>query len=170
MARSRSVAALLIAYAVGALSGPNQAQPPPDRRPPGERPGVPEPRRPFMPRFGPEADEARERAMRELQKLSPEKRIELWRTVMAVLNLPPEKRQMILGFDEERRRKAQEEMVRAMEENGLKLDEEKRKEFFRRYFDERRAIEERLRKEADEKRPEMLRAMRERLKAEFSAK
>lgn len=107
--------------------------------------------------------------MSELQKLSPEQRSDLWRAVWAVLNLPPEKRQSLLGIDDERRKKAREEMQRTIDETGLQLDEERKKAFFRRYFEERRSIEERLRKESDEKRRQMVREMRERLKSEFNA-
>ena len=109
----------------------------------------------------------RERAMRELQKLSPEQRADLWKAVWAVINLPPEKRQMVLGMDEERRKFAREEIERAMSDNGLQLDEERRKVFVKRYFEERRAIEEKLRKESDEKRRQLLGEMRARLKQEF---
>lgn len=109
----------------------------------------------------------RERTMRELQKLSPEQRAEFWRVVWAVLNLPPDKRHMLLGVDEERRNKAREEIDRAMQENGIQLDEERKKAFIARYFEERRTLEERLRKEADEKRRQQLPEIRERLKKEF---
>ncbi len=109
----------------------------------------------------------RDRAMREVQKLSPEKRADLWRAVWAVLNLPPEKRDTLLGMDEERRRFAREEIDRAIGENGLQLDEERRKAFVRRYFDERHAIEETLRRESEEKRRRLLGEMRARLKQEF---
>ena len=111
----------------------------------------------------------RERAMRELQKLTPEKRADLWKAVWTVLNLPPEKRQMLLGMEEERRKLAREEIERAINDNGLQLDEEKKKHFVQRYFEERRAIEETLRKEAEEKRRQLLGAMRERLKLEFGS-
>ena len=70
----------------------------------------PEPPKRFFHHPGPESDAMRDRAMRELQKLSPEKRADLWRAVWTVLNLPPEKRQMLLGMDEERRRVAREEI------------------------------------------------------------
>jgi len=132
-----------------------------------DRPPRPEANRHFFPRPGPEMDAMRERMMREFQKLSPEQRADLWRVVIAVINLPPEKRQMLLGMDEERRRKAREEIDRALQENGIQLDEERKKQFITRYFEERRVIEEKLRKESDEKRWQLLREMRERLKAEF---
>lgn len=109
----------------------------------------------------------RERAMHELQKLSPEQRADLWKAVWTVINLPPEKRQTLLGMDEERRRFAREEIDRAMSDAGLQLDDEKRKLFVRRYFEERRTIEEKLRKESDEKRRQLIGEMRARLKQEF---
>lgn len=109
----------------------------------------------------------RERAMHELQKLSPEKRADLWRSVWTVLNLPPEKRQMLLGMDEERRKVAREEIERAISDNGLQLDEERKKAFIRRYFEERHAIEEKLHKESEEKRRLLLGEMKARLKQEF---
>ena len=115
----------------------------------------------------PESDAMRERAMRELQKLSPEQRADLWKAVWAVINLPPEKRQMVLGMDEDRRKLAREEIERAMSDSGIQLDEEKRKMFVKRYYEERRAIEEKLRKESDEKRRQLLGEMRSRLKKEF---
>jgi hypothetical protein len=109
----------------------------------------------------------RERAMRDLQKLSPEQRADIWKTVWAVLNLPPDKRQALLGVDDERRKFAREEIERAMRDSGLQFDEEKRKQFVRRYFEERRTIEEKLRRESDEKRRQLLGEMRARLKQEF---
>ncbi len=107
--------------------------------------------------------------MHELQKLSLEQRANLWKAVWTVLNLPPEKRQTLLGMDDERRKFAREEIDRAMSESGLQLDEEKKKLFFHRYFEERRTIEERLRKEAEEKRRQLLGEMRARLKQEFES-
>jgi hypothetical protein len=111
----------------------------------------------------------RERAMRELQKLSPEKRADLWRAVWSVLNLPPEKRQMLLGWEDDRRKMAREEIERAISDNGLQLDEERKKAFATRYFEERRTIEETLRKESEEKRRQLVGAMRARLKQEFGS-
>ena len=129
----------------------------------------PEPPKRFFPYpgHGPENDAMRERAMRELQKLSPEQRADLWKAVLAVINLPPDKRRMLLGMDDERRKFAREEIERALGESGLLLDEEKRQIFIRRYFEERKAIEEKLRKESDEKRRQLLGEMRGQLKKEF---
>jgi len=175
MARWRSFLTLLSGIGAGWLVAVSSAQLPQPERSPGEQPkptapaGQPDGPRRFFHHGGPEADAMRERAMHELQKLSPERRAELWKAVWTVINLPPEKRQMLLGMDEERRKFAREEIERAIGENGLQLDEEKRKKFVQRYFEERRAIEERLRKEADEKRRQLLGEMRGRLKQEFGA-
>jgi hypothetical protein len=176
MARRQSLLTLLSAAGIAgiAIAQPPQPGPPTAlERPPGERPKPPilpttpdGPRR-FFHHSGPEADAMRERAMRELQKLSPEQRADIWKAVWAVLNLPPEKRQMILGMDENRRKVAREEIERAMSDAGLQLDEEKKKRFVGRYFEERRTIEEKLRKESEEKRRHFLGEMRARLKQEF---
>lgn len=168
MAASRPVLALLIGIGAGCFAAVAVAQPPPER-PPGDRPPRPEQPKRFFPHpgSGPESDAMRERAMRELQKLSPEQRADLWKAVFAVINLPPDKRQTLLGMDDERRKFAREEIERAISDTGLQLDEEKRMAFVKRYFEERRAIEEKLRKESDEKRRQLLGEMRARLKKEF---
>ena len=169
MARRRSLLTLLSGIGAGWLVAVSSAQPPTEH-PPGERPNPSTPSegsKRFFHHGGPESDAMRDRAMRELQKLSPEQRAELWKAVWTVLNLPSEKRQMLLGMDDERRKLAREEIDRAMSDSGLHLDEEKRKHFVHRYFEERRTIEEKLRKESDEKRRQLLGEMRARLKQEF---
>jgi Spy/CpxP family protein refolding chaperone len=175
MARRRSFLTLLSGIVAGCLAAVSSAEPPPaPEHPPGDKPKPGEtPKRFFHrgggPSMGPEADAMRERAMHELQKLSPEQRADLWKAVWSVINLPPDKRQMLLGMDEDRRRMAREEIERALSENGIQLDEEKKKVFVRRYFEERRAIEEKLRKESDEKRHQLLGEMRAKLKQEFGS-
>ena len=163
MAGRRSFLTLLTGIGTACLAAAAMAQPPL----PSEQTPKPEPPKRFFHHPGPEGDAMRDRAMRELQKLSPEKRADLWRAVWTVLNLPPEKRQMLLGMDEERRKVAREEIERAISDNGLQLDEERKKAFIRRYFDERHAIEEKLRKESEEKRRQLLGEMKARLKQEF---
>ncbi len=171
MARRRSLLTLLSGIGAACLVAASIAQPPtPPERPPGGRPAPSTPSegpKRFQHHPGPDGDAMRERAMHELQKLSPEQRADLWKAVWTVINLPPEKRQTLLGMDEERRRFAREEIDRAMSDAGLQLDDEKRKLFVRRYFEERRTIEEKLRKESDEKRRQLIGEMRARLKQEF---
>lgn len=106
--------------------------------------------------------------MHEIQKLTPEQRAEVWRCVWAVLNLPAEKRQMLLGQDDERRKKMREQIEQALKDNGIELKDENKRQFFRRYFEERRAIEEKLRKDEDERRQTLMREMAEKLKKEFA--
>jgi len=167
MAARRSFLALLIGTALCVGSVSTAQTPAPVGAPPATPPPRTEEPKHFYHRGGPEGDAMRDRAMHELQKLSPEQRANLWKAVWAVINLPPEKRQALLGLEEERRKFAREEIDRAMSDSGLQLDEEKRKMFVKRYFEERRAIEEKLRKESDEKRRELLGEMRLRLKKEF---
>ncbi len=173
MARRRSFLTLLRSFSLWSLAAVAIAQSPPEP-PPGDKPKPGEtPKRFFHrgspgPSLGPEADAMRERAMRELQKLSPEQRADLWKAVWAVINLPPEKRQSLLGMEEDRRKFAREEIERAMSESGFQFDEEKKKLFVRRYFEERRAIEEKLRKESEEKRRQLLGEMRAKLRQEFA--
>ncbi len=107
--------------------------------------------------------------MHEIQKLTPEQRSEVWRCVWAVLNLPAEKRQMLLGQDEDRRKRMREQIEQALKDNGIEINDENKRRFFHRYFEERRAIEEKLRKEESERRQTLMRELGEKLKKEFSS-
>lgn len=160
MVGSRFLIVILGVVAVSPAFGQEKAPP--------DRPVRPEPPRRYFPRPGPEGDGMRDRVFRELQKLTPEQREELWRAVWAVLNMPADKRQSVLGFDEERRNKARQEIESAIGESGAQLDETRKRAFAHRYFEERKMIEERLRKESDEKRHDLVRQMRERLRKEFA--
>lgn len=173
MARRRSLLTLLSGIFVGGIAAVSIAQQPPSEPVSGDKPKPVETPKRFFHRGGPgpgpgsDADAMRERAMHELQKLSPEKRADLWKAVWAVINLPPEKRQSLLGMEDERRKFAREEIDRAMAESGFQFDEEKKQLFVRRYFEERRTIEEKLRKESDERRRQLIGEMRAKLKQEF---
>ena len=107
--------------------------------------------------------------MHQIQKLTPEQRAEVWRCVWAVLNLPAEKRQMLLGQEEDRRRKMREQIDQALKDSGIEIKDENKRQFFRRYSEERRAIEEKLRKDESERRQTLMREMAEKLKKEFAA-
>jgi hypothetical protein len=164
------------------------AVPAPDRRPggaggPGPGPGGPpngrfEPRRESWtdwgrrggpPQFpmGPEADAERQRAMGELAKLTPEQRGKLWRTVLAVIALPAEKKTELLANEEERKKQTHEELEQKLKEYAI-TDDKKKWWFMREYFGGRRQIEDKLRKEADQNRAERMAALDEELKKEFS--
>jgi hypothetical protein len=110
-----------------------------------------------------------ERAMRDLEKLTPEQRNEVWRSVWAVLNLPPEKRQELIGSHEEKRKKVREEIDRTLQSTGIKLADDQKRKFFYRYFSGRREIEERLQKEGEERRQVLMKEFDEKLKQEFGS-
>ena len=190
MAASRSFFALLIASTLGVPAFAQEPPPPPE----GQRPEPPKedqrpnfPRRPFFghgpegkggpdwkgspgnpggQQPGPDGAVMRDRAMREIQKLTPEQRSEVWRCVWAVLNLPAEKRQQLLGQDDDRRKKMREQIEQALKDNSIEINDENKRRFFHRYFE---AIEEELRKEESERRQTLMRELGEKLKKEFSA-
>ena len=108
--------------------------------------------------------------MKDLEKLTPEQRNEVWRAVWAVLNLPQEEKQKIIGMDEERRKKMREEVDRCIQATGVKLpdDRDQRRKFFHRYFTGRREIEEQVKKEGEERRQVLLKELDEKLRQEFA--
>ena len=111
----------------------------------------------------------KERAMKELEKLTPEQRGEIWRSVWAVLKLPADKRQALIAAEEDRWKKARAEIEQMLQENGIQLEDGKKRQFFHRYFEERRGVEEKVRKEEEERRLVLVKEMNERLKKEFGA-
>lgn len=140
--------------------------PGPDGRPDGKpdgRPGGP-PAAPMTPQ---ELEAMRDRAKKDLDKLTTDQRAEVWKTVFAVLNLPPEQRKTILGMEDDRRQKAREEVDRMVQSLGIKIPKEQNRRFFHRYFSERRNVEETLKKEQDARREALMRDLGEKLKTEF---
>jgi hypothetical protein len=111
----------------------------------------------------------KERAMRDLEKLTPEQRNEVWRSVWAVLNLSPEKRQELLGMEDDRRQKVKEEIDKMLQNTGIKVPDDQRRKFFHRYFSGRRAIEEQLKKEGEERRQALMTELEGKLKQEFGS-
>jgi hypothetical protein len=112
-------------------------------------------------------EQMQERALRDLEKLTPEQRAEVWRAVWAVLNLPQEKKQEIIGMDEERRKKMREEIDRTIQAIGVKIPDDQRRKFFHRYFMGRRELEEQVKKEGEERRQVLMKDLDEKLKQEF---
>jgi Spy/CpxP family protein refolding chaperone len=106
--------------------------------------------------------------MGALQKLTPEQREQIWRAVLAVLNLPEEKRLDLIGKEEERRKKIREQIDQAIKDIGVPIRDDQRRAFFRKFFEGRRAIEEQLRKENDERRKVLLAELYDRLQKEFN--
>lgn len=101
--------------------------------------------------------------------MTPEQRQEFWKNFQRWVRMKPEVKDELLSRDKERRKKIREEVEQVMKEIGIpESDEARRKQFFQRYFKERKAIEEKLRKEMEEKRQPQLQELKEKLKAEFS--
>jgi len=114
-------------------------------------------------------DQTKERAMHELEKLTPEQRFEVWRAVWGVLNLTPEKRQEILGMEDDRRKKVKEEIDAMLQRTGIQVPEDQRRKFFHRYFGGRRTIEEQLKKEGEDRRQALMKDFEDKLKQEFGS-
>jgi hypothetical protein len=133
----------------------------PDGRPDGEpgRPGF---------QLPPEAVAMKEQAKKEFEKMTPEQRQKFWGNFKTWLDMPAEQRERATKMHEDRFQRARDEIRGLIEKSGLTLDDAQKKRFYERYFEERRAIEEKLRKEFDERRKPLLVEMEEKLKAEFS--
>lgn len=109
----------------------------------------------------------RDRVQKELEKLSPEERMEVWRATWAVLKMAPEKKKEIIGVDDQRRQQAREEFEKMIKENDLQIEDSRKREFFGRYFMGRREIEVQLGKESDERRKVLMKEFAVKLKSEF---
>jgi hypothetical protein len=107
--------------------------------------------------------------MRDLEKLTPEQRNEVWRAVWAVLNLPPEKKQELIGMEDDRRKKVREEIDAMLKNTGIQVPDDQRRKFFHRYFTGRKAIEEQLKKESEERRVVLTAELESKLKQEFGS-
>ena len=110
--------------------------------------------------------------MKEIERLNPEQRTDLWRTVIAVMALSEEKRKEIVSMEDEHRKKMRDDSRKEMEETlqatGLQqLANEQRGRFFYRYFSERRSMEEKAKKQDETRRTALMSELGTKLKAEF---
>jgi hypothetical protein len=103
-----------------------------------------------------------------LESLSPEQLKHFQENFLRWSNLSPEEKKALRDRDDLRRKRMVEDVDAAIREAGLELDKDRREIFVKRYAEERRKLEEELRKEMEEKRQPLLKALRERLKVEFS--
>ena len=117
--------------------------------------------------MSPEAEAEKGRAMRELERLTPEQREKVWKAVMAVMNLPEAEQNKLLTTEEERRAKVKAQFEQTIKDLSLVIPDERRRSFFRIYYGGRRSIEEQLRKESDEKRTALTNEFHEKLKKDF---
>lgn len=145
------VAAALGAAAFGEDDGKSNDHPRPPRPP--RHPG------------GPEFEKSRE----AFKQMSPEERQKWLENFRRWQQLPPDQKQSLLDRQESFRKKMREDVERAMNESGLELNEDQKKQFAQRYSEERRKLEDELRKQLEELRRPRVKALIEKLKQEFSA-
>ena len=115
--------------------------------------------------MSPEFDNVR----RAIEALTPEQQKRFQENFLRWSNLPPEEAKALRERAEVRRKKIQEAINNALAEAGLDLDKEKKQQFYRRYFEERRKVEAQLWKELEEKRKPLMKEIIGKLKDEFSA-
>ena len=162
---ARQLAALIaLGLAAGLVA---QERPPvdplatPAPKPP---PGSPPMRRPGPP--GPDAEKQRQ----FFQQMTPEQRQRWFETVKQLSELPPERKMELLQRGDFFRKKMREDVEAAIKQTGLSLDDEQKKKFAERYFEERRKVEEDLRRQMEELRKPKLDALAGKLKQEFATK
>lgn len=114
--------------------------------------------------MSPEFDDVR----RALEALTPEQRKRFQENLLRWSNLPPDEQKALRERAEFRRKRIKEEIDEGIKAAGLELNDEGRQQFAKRYFEERRKIEEQLRKEMEEKRRPLVKEIVGRLKDEFS--
>lgn len=117
---------------------------------------------------GQDASPEFENVRKALDALTPEQRRRFQDNFWRWTNLSPDEKKALRDRDEIRRKLMREEVEAALKEAGLELDGERKAEFFRRYAQERRKIEEQLRQEMAARRKPMVREVIARLKAEFA--
>lgn len=105
--------------------------------------------------------------MRELAKLTPEQREKVWKAVIAVMNLPEDQQAKLIFSEDERRKKAREEIDQKRKELGIPDEREKKWPFIRTYFGERRKMEEEIREKSEALRVELTAKMDQRLREKF---
>jgi len=149
--------------------GPVAMEPPPGRerrpKPPHGKPGRDK-------RGGneamPEWVDQPDKLKASLEKMPDEQRKRFLKNLKEWEKLAPEQRSWLRNQEKMRREQRKKEFERLLKENGIKLDEKQREEFGRRFFEERRKIEELLRREMDERRRPLVLDAIERLKKEFA--
>lgn len=102
------------------------------------------------------------------RQMQPDERQRFRSNAERWLRMPPEQQRMLRERDELRRVRAQREADAALRQSGLQLEAERREQYERRYFEERRRIEQTLRQDLEERRQRELAPVMERLKKEFT--
>ncbi|MBV9658879.1 MAG: hypothetical protein JO295_12280 [Verrucomicrobia bacterium] len=103
-----------------------------------------------------------------LERLPPAEREIFQRNLQRWRNLTPEERDALRGQADARRAQMQTDAQRALQDSGLKLNNDGREMFLLRYSQERRKLERELRQKMDSERATRLPAITEELRREFS--
>jgi hypothetical protein len=102
------------------------------------------------------------------EQLSPDQQQRFLQNYRRWEDLTPEEREILRQRQRMREKKRDEDTAEAYQKSGLKLNEDQRERFRRRYQQERRKMEEQLLKEIQERRQAGNAAIVEQLKKEFS--
>lgn len=108
-----------------------------------------------------------EKRRKALENMPPDRRERLRKNFEHWKALPEERKKELRARYREHMERMRDEIEATCKDMGLDLDEARKREFAKRYYRERRRIEEMLRKEMDEKRRKLVQELRSRLKGEF---
>jgi hypothetical protein len=107
---------------------------------------------------------------RKLDQVPPERRQEFMKNFERWKNMSPEERQAMRDEQRQRMQRMHKEIDDAIKDSGLTLDDNQRKEFAKRYLQERRKIEHQIMQEMEKLRRPMIKEMVDKLAKEFSKK
>ena len=106
---------------------------------------------------------------RSFEQLTPEQQQRFLQNYHRWEDLTPEEREMLRQRQRLREKKRDEDTAEALQKSGLRLNEEQRERFRKRYQQERRKLEEQLLKETQERRQAANVAIIDQLRKEFSS-
>ena len=114
--------------------------------------------------MGPEFENVRN----ALNALTPEQLQRFQQNFLRWSNLSPEEKKLLRERDTLQRQKMMTEAQNSLAKTGLQLSEEQKTQFFKRYGEERRKIEEGIRQEMETVRKPRVESLIQQLKSEFS--
>jgi hypothetical protein len=107
---------------------------------------------------------------RKFERLPGERKKQFKKNLKRWKHMSPAERQKLRAQMERRRARIIREAGQALRHTGLQLDKERKKQFIRRYHQERKKVERKLWKEMADKRRDLMKHVVARLVKEFSAK
>ncbi len=104
-----------------------------------------------------------------MRNMTPDERREFMNSFRRWQDTPPEKKQALLDRQANFRERVRKDIQDAIDNSGLELNDEQKKQFAHRYSELRRDIEQDLRRQMDELRKVRLKEVIENLKTEFAS-